>query len=150
MEEEVEGVGEEDLEEHRVVEESIELVLRGEEEVHHVMEDYFKSLCEDRVRAWLRAKNKVMKAATSLQIPDSRFHDMIREVLMSVAARRKAAWEARAAASTSGCNNHFAGKGPALNNAYASSSSALGSSWGSHVLDNEMHQAALAPARAAQ
>jgi hypothetical protein len=36
---------------------------------------------------------------------------MIHKVWMSAAGRRKAAWGARAAASTSGCNNHFASEG---------------------------------------
>jgi hypothetical protein len=66
VEEEVEGMGEEDLEEHRVVGESIELARCEEEEVHHAVVDSFESLHEDRVRAWLRAKNKGMKAAASL------------------------------------------------------------------------------------
>jgi hypothetical protein len=55
---------------------------------------------------------------------------------MSAAARRKAAWEARAAASMSGCNNHFVGEGASLNNADTSSSSASDSGRGGHVLDN--------------
>jgi hypothetical protein len=86
MEEEVEGMGEEDLEEHTVVEESIESARREEEEVHRAVEDSFESLHEYRVRAWLRAKNKGMKAVASLQIPASRFDDAIREVWMSAAA----------------------------------------------------------------
>jgi hypothetical protein len=73
------------------VEESIELVRHEEEEVHHMVEDSFKSLCEDQVRAWLRAKNKGMKAMSSLQIPASRFDDAIHEFWMPDAARRKAA-----------------------------------------------------------
>jgi hypothetical protein len=60
------GDGEEDLEEHRVVEESIKSARREEEEVHHAVEDSFESLREDRVRTLLRAKNKGMKAAASL------------------------------------------------------------------------------------
>jgi hypothetical protein len=78
VEEEAEGMGEEDLEEHRVVEESIGSVWREEEEVHHMVEDSFESLREDRVHAWLRAKNKGMKATAYLQIPASRFNDAIR------------------------------------------------------------------------
>jgi hypothetical protein len=135
-EEEVEGMVEEDLEEHRVVEESIESARHEKEEVHHTMEDLFESLQEDWVRAWLRAKDKGMKAGASLQIPGSRFDDAICDVWMSTVARRKAAWEARAAASTLGCNNHFVGEGTELDNADASSSSASGSGGGSHVLDN--------------
>jgi hypothetical protein len=91
MEEEVEGMGEADLEEHRVVEESIESVRREEEKVHHAVEVSFESLREDRVCAWLWAKNKGMKAAASLLIPATRFDDAIRKVWMSIAARRKAA-----------------------------------------------------------
>jgi hypothetical protein len=49
VEEEAEGMGE-DLEEHRVVEESIESARREEEEVHRAVEDSFESLREDRVR----------------------------------------------------------------------------------------------------
>jgi hypothetical protein len=77
-----------------------------------------------------------MKASASLQIPSSRFDDAIRVVWMSIAARCKAAWEPRAAALTSGYNNHFASEGAALNNAEASSSSAPGSGGAGHVLDN--------------
>jgi hypothetical protein len=68
------------LEEHRVVEKSIKLAWREEEEVHRAVEDSSESLREDRLRAWLRAKNKGMKASTSMQIPASRFEDAIREV----------------------------------------------------------------------
>jgi hypothetical protein len=78
VEEEAEGMGEEDLEEHKVVEESIGSARHGEEEVHHVVEDSFESLREDRVHALLRAKNKGMKVAAYLQIPASRFNDAIR------------------------------------------------------------------------
>jgi hypothetical protein len=39
VEEEVEGMGEEDLEEHRVVEESIKSVQCEKEEQHRVVED---------------------------------------------------------------------------------------------------------------
>jgi hypothetical protein len=49
-----------------VVEESIESTQREEEEVHRTVEDFFESLRDDRVRAWLRAKNKGMKAGASL------------------------------------------------------------------------------------
>jgi hypothetical protein len=95
VEEEVEGMGEEDLEKHRVVEESIESTRREEEEVHRAVEDSFESLREDRVCVWLKAKNKGMKAATTLQIPGSRFDDVICEAWMSAAARRKAAGKLR-------------------------------------------------------
>jgi hypothetical protein len=47
VEKEVKVMGE-DLEEHRVVEESIELARREEEEVHHAVEESFESLREDR------------------------------------------------------------------------------------------------------
>jgi hypothetical protein len=94
VEEEVEGMGEEDLEEHRVVVESIELARHEEEEVHHAVEDSFESLREDRVRAWLRAKNNGTKAATALQIPASSFDDAIREVWMPTPSRRRATREA--------------------------------------------------------
>jgi hypothetical protein len=43
-----------------------------------MVEDSFESLREDRVHAWLRAKNKGMKATAYLQIPTSRFNDAIR------------------------------------------------------------------------
>jgi hypothetical protein len=49
-----------------MVEESIELVQHEKEEVHHAVEDSFKSLREERVRAWLGAKKKGMKEAASL------------------------------------------------------------------------------------
>jgi hypothetical protein len=101
-----------------------------------VVEDSFESLHEDWVHAWLRAKNKGMKAVASLQIPASRFDEVLCEVWMSAATRRKAAWEARAAASMSGCNNHFTGEGAVLDNADISSSSASSSGGGGHVLDN--------------
>jgi hypothetical protein len=73
-----------------VVEDSIELTRCEEEEMHCAVEDSFKSLCEDRVRAWLRAKYKGMKVAASLQIPASSFDDTIHEVWMSAVAGRKA------------------------------------------------------------
>jgi hypothetical protein len=123
VEEEAEGMGEEDLEEHRVVEESIGSVRREEEEVHHMVEDSFESLREDRVHAWLRAKNKGMKAVASLQIPASRFDDAVHEVWMSATAMRKVTWEARAMASTSECTNHLAGEGATLDGVDASRSS---------------------------
>jgi hypothetical protein len=119
VEEEVEGMGKEDLEEHRVVEESIESARHEKEEVRRAVEDSFESLREDWVRAWLRAKNKGMKAAAALQIPANSFNDAICEVWLPTPARRRAAWEAQAAASTSGCTNHFASEGVALNNADA-------------------------------
>jgi hypothetical protein len=130
------GWGGEDLEDHRVVEESIKSARHEEEEVHRAVEDSFESLREDRIRAWLRAKNIGMKASSSLQIPANRFDNVIHEVWMSATARRKAAWEAWAAASMSGCNNHFTSEGAVLDNADTSSSSALGSGGGDHVLDN--------------
>jgi hypothetical protein len=49
------------LEEQRVLKESIELAHREEEGVHRVVEDLFESIHEDRLHAWLRAKNKGMK-----------------------------------------------------------------------------------------
>jgi hypothetical protein len=52
-EEEVEGMGKEDLEEHRMVEESIESARHEEEEVHRTVEESFESLHKDQVRAWL-------------------------------------------------------------------------------------------------
>jgi hypothetical protein len=61
VEEEVEVMGEEDLEEHSVVEESIDSARREEEEVLRVVQDLFESLCEDGVSARLRAKSKGMK-----------------------------------------------------------------------------------------
>jgi hypothetical protein len=91
VEEEVEAIWEEDLEEHRVAEESIELAWREEEEVHRAVEDSLESLRENWVGALLRAKNRGMKATASLQILANRFDDVIREVWMSAAARRKAA-----------------------------------------------------------
>jgi hypothetical protein len=48
------------------VEESIDSARREKEEVHRAVEDSFDSLREDQVRAWLKAKNKGMKAAASL------------------------------------------------------------------------------------
>jgi hypothetical protein len=126
------------------VEESIESARCEEEEVHRTVEDSFESLGKDQVRAWLRAKNKGMKAATSLQIPTSRFDDAIREFWMPDVARRKAAWDARAAALMSGFTNHFAGKGAVLNNACASSSSGSGSGTVPMCLTMQTHQVALA------
>jgi hypothetical protein len=66
VEQEVEGMGEEDLEEHSVVDESIESARHEEKEVHHAVEDSFEPLRKGRVRAWLRDNNKGMKATTSL------------------------------------------------------------------------------------
>jgi hypothetical protein len=149
VEEEVEGTGKEDLEEHRVVEESIESARRVEEEVHCAVEDSFESLREDRVRAWLRAKNKGMKVAASLQITASRFDDAIREVWMSVAARHKAVWEARTAASMSGCNNHFVGEGQRSTIQKHQATLPQAPAGVAKCSTVKMHQAALAPARAA-
>jgi hypothetical protein len=87
---EVEGM-EDDFEEHRMVEKSIASAWHEGEEVHRTVEDSFGWRREDRVRAWLRAMNKGMKASASSQILVSRFEDAICEVWMSVAARRKAA-----------------------------------------------------------
>jgi hypothetical protein len=67
------------------------------------MEDSYESLHEDSVRAWLRAKNTGTKVVASPQFPVSRSDDAIRYIWMTTAARRKAAWEALALASTSGC-----------------------------------------------
>jgi hypothetical protein len=67
VEEELEGMEEEDLEDHSVVEESIVSARREGEEVHRMVEDSFECLCEDRVCACLRAKNKGMKATSSSQ-----------------------------------------------------------------------------------
>jgi hypothetical protein len=90
VEEEVTGMGEEDLEEHRMVEESIELVQRERRSASRVGGLLLVSR-EDRVCDRLRAKNKGMKVVSSLQIPGSMFDDAIREVLMSATTRRKAA-----------------------------------------------------------
>jgi hypothetical protein len=57
-EEELEGMQEEDLEEHKVVEEFIVLAHREEEEVHRAVGESFIYLHEDWLRAWLMAKNK--------------------------------------------------------------------------------------------
>jgi hypothetical protein len=62
VEEELEGMEGDDLEEQRVLKESIELAHREEEGVHRVVEDLLESLHEDRLHAWLRAKNKGMKS----------------------------------------------------------------------------------------
>ena len=53
---ELDGIQEEERQEHMVVEESIALARLEEATVHRVVEDSFESLREDRVRAWLRAK----------------------------------------------------------------------------------------------
>jgi hypothetical protein len=63
VEEELDGVEEEDLEEHKMVEESTESIRCKEEDVHRTVEDSFESLCKDRLHAWPRAKNQGMKAA---------------------------------------------------------------------------------------
>jgi hypothetical protein len=67
VDEEVEGMREEKLEEHRVVAESIESVLREEEVEHRTVEESFNSLHRGLVRAWLRAKNKGIKAGALLE-----------------------------------------------------------------------------------
>jgi hypothetical protein len=107
---ELQGMEEEDSEEHKVVEESIESARHGEEEVHHVVEDSFESLRENRLRAWLRDKNKGMKAAACPQFPIRRF-DAICEIWLTAAARHKAVSEARSVASTPGFTNPFIGEG---------------------------------------
>jgi hypothetical protein len=82
-------IKEEDLEEHGVVEESITSACCEEEEVHHMVEDSFESLSEDRLRGWPAAKNKGMKATTCPWFPVSRL-SAIHEIWMIVATRRKA------------------------------------------------------------
>jgi hypothetical protein len=143
-------MGEEDLEDHRVVDESIVSMRCEEEEVHRTVEDSFESLRGDRVRAWLTTKNKGMKATASLQIPTSRFDDVIHEVWLSVVARCKVAWEARAAAWTPSYNNHFVGEGKrsTMQMHQATLPQALaGAAMCSTI---QTHQAALAPAGASQ
>jgi hypothetical protein len=73
-----------------MVAESIELEWHEEEEVHHTVEHSFESLRGDRMRAWLRAKNKWMKAAACSHFPIRRFNT-IREIWLTAAARRKTA-----------------------------------------------------------
>jgi hypothetical protein len=63
------------------------------------------------------------------------FDDAIREVWMFAMARRKAAWEARVAALTSGCTNHFAGEGQRSTIQMHQAALAHGSDRGGHVLD---------------
>jgi hypothetical protein len=75
-----------------------------------------------------------MKAATSLQIPANRFHDTIREVWMSAAARHKAAWELGQQPQCRAAPTILSGA--TLDNANESSNSALGTSRGGHVLEN--------------
>jgi hypothetical protein len=58
---ELEWMETEYLEEHRVLE-SIMLAQLEEEEVHHVVDESFKYLHEDRLHTWLRAKNKGIMA----------------------------------------------------------------------------------------
>jgi hypothetical protein len=92
LEEEIKEIHEIDLEDYRVVEESITSVRREEEEVHQAVDDFFKALCEGRLRTWMRAKNNGMTATIcSPQIPVSRFDITICEIRMTAAARRKAA-----------------------------------------------------------
>jgi hypothetical protein len=57
-EEELEGMEEEDLKNHMVVEESIASARREEEEVNHAVEGLLESLHENRLCAWLRPKKK--------------------------------------------------------------------------------------------
>jgi hypothetical protein len=73
-----------------VVAESIELERHEEEEVHHTVEHSFESLHGDRMRAWLRAKNKWMKAAACPYFPIRRFN-AIRDIWLTAATRRKTA-----------------------------------------------------------
>jgi hypothetical protein len=92
LEEETEEIHEIDLEDHRMVEESITLMRHEEEEVHQAVDDSFEALCEDRLRTWMRVKNNGIKATIcSPQIPVSRFDITICEIWMTAAARRKAA-----------------------------------------------------------
>jgi hypothetical protein len=92
LEEETEEIHEIDLEDHRMVEESITSMRHEEEEVHQAVDDSFEALCEDRLRTWMRAKNNGIKATIcSPQIPVSRFDITICEIWMTAAARRKAA-----------------------------------------------------------
>jgi hypothetical protein len=110
-----------DLEERRVVGQPIALVRREEEEMHYMVEDSFESIREYWVHAWLRAKNKGIKALASPQFPVSRFDDAIREIWMTPVARSKTTWKARAVASMSGCTSPFTDEGVALDGADTSS-----------------------------
>jgi hypothetical protein len=56
-----------------VVEESITSERREEEEVHHTVEDSFKSLREDRLYTWLRAKTKGMKEVLGIEAKNKNF-----------------------------------------------------------------------------
>ena len=89
----VEMLEQEDIDEHRVVQESIKSARREEELVHHVVEDSFDTLREDRVRAWLGVRKKGKEAGRAVrcpQFPYSRF-DEVKAIWMPAPARRKAA-----------------------------------------------------------
>ena len=59
----------EDIDEHRVVEEFIESARRKEELVHRVVEDSFDTLREDRVCAWLGVRKKGKEAGHAVRCP---------------------------------------------------------------------------------
>jgi hypothetical protein len=81
-----------------------------------MVEDSFESL-RGSGACLAQGQEQRYEGRASLQILGSRFDDAIRNVWMSVAARRKAVWEAWAAASTSGRNNYFTSDGTTLDNA---------------------------------
>jgi hypothetical protein len=58
---EVDGMQEEDLEEHMVVEDPIQLAQYEEGVMHRPVEDSFETLGEDRLCAWLHSKKKGKK-----------------------------------------------------------------------------------------
>jgi hypothetical protein len=66
---EVDGMQEEDLEEHMVVEDPIQLAQYEEGAVHRPVEDSFETLCEDRFCAWLHSKEKGKKYGRAAIFP---------------------------------------------------------------------------------
>jgi hypothetical protein len=135
--EEVEGMGEEDLENHRVVEESVASAWSEEEEVHPAVEESFESLREDRVRALLRAKNKGMKASASWRFPSAGLTTRSARFgcPLWLGARPREAW---AVAPMLGCTNHFVGEGATLDVANTLSSSSSGSDRGQNIIKGRL------------
>jgi hypothetical protein len=66
-----------------------------EKVVHHVVEDSFETLREDRLHAWLRAKKKGKKAGCAVRVPQFPT-DELAELWMTALARCMAAFEAEA------------------------------------------------------
>jgi hypothetical protein len=94
--------------------------------VHHVVEDSFDTLREDRLHAWLRAKKKGKKVGRALRVPQFST-DELAELWMTALARYMTAFEAEASGTSGQCSDDAeasgSGKGVAVDDGDASDTS---------------------------